>query len=99
MMRYNRLLAVLLPLCGGCVVVNKNADPTNELAEARVRPGITALLKDSINLIRGKRIGLLTHQTGIGENATSDICLVTDRRSRDVKVSLVQLFSPEHGQI
>jgi uncharacterized protein YbbC (DUF1343 family) len=97
MMRYNRLLAVLLPLCVGCVVVNKNADPTNELAEARVRPGITVLLKDSINLIRGKRIGLLTNQTGIDENGTSDIDLLTDKRSRDVKVSLVQLFSPEHG--
>jgi uncharacterized protein YbbC (DUF1343 family) len=96
MMRYNRLLAVLLPLCG-CVVVNKQADPTNELAEARVRPGITVLLKDSIQLIRGKRIGLLTNQTGVDENGDSDIDLLTDRRSRDIKVSLVQLFSPEHG--
>jgi uncharacterized protein YbbC (DUF1343 family) len=97
MMRYNRLLAVLLPLCGGCVVVNKQADPTNELAEARVRPGITVLLKDSIQLIRGKRIGLLTNQTGVDENGDSDIDLLRDRRSRDIGVSLVQLFSPEHG--
>lgn len=97
MMRYNRLLAVLLPLCGGCVVVNKQADPTNELAEARVRPGITVLLKDSIQLIRGKRIGLLTNQTGIDENGNSDIDLLRDGRARDLKVSLVQLFSPEHG--
>jgi uncharacterized protein YbbC (DUF1343 family) len=97
MMRYNRLLAVLVPLCGGCVVVNKTADPTNELAEAKVRPGITVLLKDSIQLVRGKRIGLLTNQTGVDENGDSDIDLLRDRRSRDVKISLVQLFSPEHG--
>ena len=97
MMRYNRLLAVLLPLCGSCVVVNKQADPTNELAEAKVRPGITILLKDSIQLIRGKRIGLLTNQTGIDENGDSDIDLLRDRRSRDIGVNLVQLFSPEHG--
>jgi len=97
MMRYNRLLVVLLPLCGGCVVVNKQADPTNELSEARVKPGITVLLKDSIQLIRGKRIGLLTNQTGIDEDGNSDIDLLTDKRSRAVKVSLVQLFSPEHG--
>ena len=97
MMRYNRLLVVLLPLCGACVVVNKTADPTNELAEAKVRPGITVLLKDSINLIRGKRVGLLTNQTGIDENGDSDIDLLTDKRSRDVNVKLVQLFSPEHG--
>ena len=97
MMRYDRLLVVLLPLCGGCVVVNKQADPTNELSEARVKPGITVLLKDSIQLIRGKRIGLLTNQTGIDEDGNSDIDLLTDKRSRAVKVSLVQLFSPEHG--
>ena len=97
MMRYNGPLAVLLLLCSGCVVVNKQADPTNELAEAKVRPGITILLKDSIQLIRGKRIGLLTNQTGIDENGDSDIDLLRDRRSRDVGVNLVQLFSPEHG--
>ncbi len=96
MMRYDRLLVVLLPLCGGCVVVNKQADPTNELAEAKVRPGITVLLRDSIQLIRGKRIGLLTNQTGIDEDGNSDIDLLRDR-GRDANVSLVQLFSPEHG--
>ena len=97
MMRYNRLLAVLLPLCGACVVVNKNADPTNELAEARVRPGITVLLRDSIQLIRGKRIGLLTNQTGIDEDGNSDIDLLREKRAREANVNLVQLFSPEHG--
>jgi uncharacterized protein YbbC (DUF1343 family) len=97
MMRYNRLLAVLLTLCGACVVVNKTADPTNELAEARVRPGITVLLRDSIQLLRGKRIGLLTNQTGVDEDGNSDIDLLREKRARDANVNLVQLFSPEHG--
>jgi uncharacterized protein YbbC (DUF1343 family) len=97
MMRYHRLLAVLLPLCVGCVVTNKQIDPTSELAEARVRPGITVLLRDSIHLIRGKRIGLLTNQTGIDEKGVSDIDLLRQKRARDAGVSLVQLFSPEHG--
>ena len=97
MMRYNRLLAVLLPICGGCVVINKQLDPTNELAEAKVRPGITVLLRDSIQLIRGKRIGLLTNQTGVNEDGTSDIDLLRDKKARDANVQLVQLFSPEHG--
>jgi uncharacterized protein YbbC (DUF1343 family) len=96
-MRYHRLLAVLLPLCGGCVVTSKRMDPTSELAEARVRPGITVLLRDSIQLIRGKRIGLLTNQTGIDEKGASDIDLLRDKRARGEGVSLVQLFSPEHG--
>jgi uncharacterized protein YbbC (DUF1343 family) len=97
MMRYHRLLAVLLPLCVGCVVTSKQIDPTSELAEARVRPGITVLLRDSIHLIRGKRIGLLTNQTGIDEKGTSDIDLLREKRARDAGVRLVQLFSPEHG--
>jgi uncharacterized protein YbbC (DUF1343 family) len=97
MMRYYRLLAVLLPLCAGCVVISKQIDPTSELAEAKVRPGITILLGDSIQLIRGKRIGLLTNQTGINEKGTSDIELLRDKKARDAAVNLVQLFSPEHG--
>jgi uncharacterized protein YbbC (DUF1343 family) len=97
MMRYHRLLAVLLPLCAACVVTSKQIDPTSELAEAKVRPGITVLLRDSIHLIRGKRIGLLTNQTGIDERGNSDIDLLKEKRARDAGVTLVQLFSPEHG--
>jgi uncharacterized protein YbbC (DUF1343 family) len=97
MMRYHRLLAVFLPLCVGCVVTSKQIDPTSELAEARVRPGITVLLRDSIHLIRGKRIGLLTNQTGIDEKGNSDIDLLREKRARDAGVRLVQLFAPEHG--
>lgn len=97
MMRYQRLLAVLLPLCGACVVTNKQMDPTAELAEARVRPGISVLMRDSIHLIRGKRIGLLTNQTGIDEKGASDIDRLRDGKARAEGVKLVQLFSPEHG--
>jgi len=97
MMRYHKLLALLLPLSGGCVVTSKQNDPTSELAEARVRPGITVLMRDSIHLIRGKRIGLLTNQTGIDEKGNSDIDLLRDKRARAEGVNLVQLFSPEHG--
>jgi uncharacterized protein YbbC (DUF1343 family) len=97
MMRTYRLLAVLLLFCGSCVVTHKVIDPTSELAEAKVRPGITILLSDSIQLIRGKRIGLLTNQTGINERGTSDIDLLREKKARDAAVNLVQLFSPEHG--
>jgi uncharacterized protein YbbC (DUF1343 family) len=97
MMRYHRLLAVLLPLCGACVVTSKQMDPTSELAEARVRPGISVLMRDSIHLIRGKRIGLLTNQTGIDEKGASDIDRLRDGKARAEGVKLVQLFSPEHG--
>jgi uncharacterized protein YbbC (DUF1343 family) len=97
MKRHYSLLAVLLTICGGCVVISKQIDPTSELAEATVKPGITVLLADSIRLMRGKRIGLLTNKTGINEKGVSDIDLLRQKKARDAAVSLVQLFSPEHG--
>src|SRR6266550_6719715 len=97
MKRHYSLLAALLTICGGCVVISKQIDPTSELAEARVAPGITVLLSDSIHLIRGKRIGLLTNQTGSNEKGVSDIDLLRQKKARDAAVNLVQLFSPEHG--
>lgn len=97
MRRYLQLLAVASAICSGCVVTAKQIDPTGDLAEAKVRPGITVLLGDSINLIRGKRIGLLTNQTGVDERGRSDIDMLREKRARDNNVSLVQLFSPEHG--
>ena len=96
-LRRLRLLAVMTAICSGCVVTAKQIDPTGDLAEAKVRPGITVLVNDSLNLIRGKRIGLLTNQTGIDERGRSDIDILRDKKARDAGVALVQLFSPEHG--
>ncbi len=97
MMRYIRPLTVLVTICSGCVVLNKQIDPTSELAEGKVLPGITVLVNDSIHLIRGKRIGLLTNQTGVDEKGNSDIDVLRGKKPRQANVSLVQLFSPEHG--
>lgn len=66
--------------------------------DAGVRPGITVLLDDSLALIAGKRIALLTNQTGVDAKGTSDAdLLVRDNRVRAARVTLVRLFSPEHG--
>ena len=62
-----------------------------------VRPGISVLLTDSLHLIRGKRVGLLTHQCGIDEKGISDIDRLTDVAAQAAGVRLVALFAPEHG--
>ncbi len=63
-----------------------------------VRPGISVLLSDSVHLMAGKRLGLLTNQTGIDEKGRSDIDLiVADRRLAESGGKLIALFSPEHG--
>jgi uncharacterized protein YbbC (DUF1343 family) len=62
-----------------------------------VRPGISVLLTDSIGLIRGRRVGLLTNQTGVDEHGVSDIERMRGDEARAAGVNLVTLFSPEHG--
>lgn len=54
-------------------------------------------MTDSIGLIRNKRIGLITNQTGIDEHGVSDIDLLNGPVARAAGVKLVRLYSPEHG--
>ncbi|MFP3949144.1 MAG: DUF1343 domain-containing protein, partial [Longimicrobiales bacterium] len=57
--------------------------------EARpVRPGIDVVLSDSLHLLRGRRIGLITNQTGVGRGGTSGIDLLWEHP----EVELVALF-------
>jgi uncharacterized protein YbbC (DUF1343 family) len=63
-----------------------------------VRPGITVLLEDSVHLVRGRRVGLLTNQSGVDAQRRSDVDLLwDDPRARAAGVRLVRLFAPEHG--
>jgi uncharacterized protein YbbC (DUF1343 family) len=71
--------------------------PHPEQPTVRVRPGITVLLEDSIFLVRDRRIGLLTNQSGIDERGEADIDLLRGTRARQNGVRLLKLFSPEHG--
>lgn len=62
-------------------------------ATGNVIPGIEVLLSDSIHLIRGKRVGLLTNHSGRDRRGTSTIDLLY----RTPGVRLTALFGPEHG--
>jgi uncharacterized protein YbbC (DUF1343 family) len=62
-------------------------------AAAQVRPGIEVLLTDSAHLVAGKRVGLLTNQTGVDRAGRRTVDLLR----ADPAVRLVMLFSPEHG--
>jgi uncharacterized protein YbbC (DUF1343 family) len=57
-----------------------------------VRPGIEVLLADSAHLIAGRRVGLLTNQTGIDRSGTSDVQLLLDAGAQ-----VTAIFAPEHG--
>jgi uncharacterized protein YbbC (DUF1343 family) len=64
---------------------------------AAVRPGISVLMTDSLDLIRNKRVGLITNQTGVDERGVSDIDLLSGPVATGAGVKLVRLYSPEHG--
>ena len=68
-----------------------------QTAAPSVRPGISVLLTDSIHLVRGRRVGLITNQTGVDERGVSDIDRMRGAEARTAGVQLVKLFSPEHG--
>jgi uncharacterized protein YbbC (DUF1343 family) len=61
-------------------------------ARADVVPGLEVVVRDSMHLLRGKRVGLITNQSAVtrqGEHAADFL-----RRNG---VNLVALFGPEHG--
>ena len=58
-----------------------------------VVPGVEVLLRDSLHLLRGKRVGLITNHSGRDRRGTSTIDLLY----RAPGVRLTALFGPEHG--
>jgi uncharacterized protein YbbC (DUF1343 family) len=62
-------------------------------ARPKVLPGIDVLLADSAHLVDGKRVGLITNQSGLDASGTPTI----DRLARRPGTRLVMLFAPEHG--
>lgn len=58
-----------------------------------VIPGVEVLLSDSLHLLRGKRVGLLTNHSGRDRQGTSTIDLLFKAPG----VKLTALYGPEHG--
>ena len=66
---------------------------TSPSGAADVIPGVEVLLSDSLHLIRGKRVGLITNHSGRDRKGTSTIDLLYKAPG----VRLTALFAPEHG--
>ena len=75
------------------VVLGASVAPRRAAAPSRaVSPGIDVLVSDSLHLVRGRRVGLVSHQAGIDAAGVPDA-----QRLLAAGVRLVALFSPEHG--
>ena len=60
---------------------------------AEVRTGLDVLVDEGFERLRGKRVGLLTNQTGIDRLGRRNIDLIAESG----QVSLEMIFTPEHG--
>jgi uncharacterized protein YbbC (DUF1343 family) len=83
---------VVLGLCGWSLGCGARGPVAQAPTPGAVRPGIDVLLTDSLAVVRGRRVGLVTNQAGVDANGVSDVV-----RLRAAEVGLVALFSPEHG--
>ncbi len=98
-MRYHRAsfsssisLGISILLIGfsfGCHSGQKEPAP----AAGRVRLGLEVLLESRLDLIRGKKIGLITNPTGADSRLRSGIDLLL----KEDQVRLTALYGPEHG--
>jgi len=62
-------------------------------AVAQVKPGIEVLRDRGFDVLRGKRVGLITNPTGVDNQLKSTIDILHEAPD----VELVALFAPEHG--
>ncbi len=85
------LLGSWLVLAGACPG-RPSGEPRQALAPPPVRPGLEVLIEDSIHLVRGRRVALVTNQAGVDRAGRHGV-----ERLRAAGVRLVALFSPEHG--
>ena len=79
------------------VVMNPRVEPPRTIVVNRrdepVLTGIDVLVRDNFKQLRGKRIGLMTNHTGKSRDGIATIDLL----HKAPGVTLVALFSPEHG--
>ncbi len=85
---------------GSASPISRSAGATNRPYDleglgtpGRTLTGIDVLEQENFATLAGKRVGLITNQTGMDRNGRSTIDLL----ARASGVKLVALFSPEHG--
>jgi uncharacterized protein YbbC (DUF1343 family) len=89
-------LGAVLAACG-TAPENTNDSEVSESEARQVRSGIEVLLSDSLHLVQGQRVGLLTNHTGIYWTGDGTVGSTIDALYEASNVDLVALYAPEHG--
>jgi len=61
--------------------------------QTKIKLGVEVLMEDEINLVKGKKVGLITNPTGV----TAKLVSTVDKFHNHPEIELVALFGPEHG--
>ncbi len=83
------IMILILALCA-CPI---EKDVSANKKKNKVTPGIEVLLDDQKELLKGKKVGLITNPTGIDSKLKS----IVDLLYEDPDIELTALFGPEHG--
>ncbi|RPI99280.1 MAG: DUF1343 domain-containing protein, partial [Candidatus Aminicenantes bacterium] len=86
------VVALGLALAGGCSGPERPAAP-QPAAVVKVKPGVEVFLEKRLDLVKGKRVGLITNPTGADGALRSTI----DLFRAEPGIDLVALYGPEHG--
>ncbi len=89
----NRLIGQIGQVITEAAVDSKPAKTASVEFQEETRTGLDVLVQQQFKALRGKRVGLITNQTGLARNGQMNVELL----SGSDQVNLVRLFSPEHG--
>jgi uncharacterized protein YbbC (DUF1343 family) len=88
---------LLLALLGGAACDSKKSEAVSkglrESSPVQVKLGVDVLFERRIDLIKGKKVGLITNPSGVDGRLRSTIDLFRDHPG----VELTALYGPEHG--
>ena len=88
--------AVLAPAAASAAPAAGGAGKGRGKGRRSFRLGVETLLEDSLDLLKGAKVGLVTNPTGTDRELTSTIDLLVDAQERG-GFEMVALFGPEHG--
>nr|WP_246823323.1 DUF1343 domain-containing protein [Terribacillus goriensis] len=92
-MKRGLLLVIILMLVLSAFPAEKEVAAHKRKKNNKVTPGVEVLLDDQKELLKGKKVGLITNPTGIDSKLNSIVDLLHD----DSDIELTALFGPEHG--
>ena len=91
----NPLIGRIGTMAGAALSASNGSVMTKSLSgkPADVLNGIDVLKRDNFASLKGRKVGLITNQTGLSRDGASTVRLLHEYKD----LTLVTLFSPEHG--